>query len=39
MSLLAIAKMSKPIKKTYTNELSVTIKLEYWLLWLLHLLY
>lgn len=29
VSLLAIAKMSKPIKKTYTNELSVTIKLEY----------
>jgi hypothetical protein len=29
VSLLAIAKMSKPIKKSYTNELSVTIKLEY----------
>lgn len=27
--LLAIAKLSKPIKKSYTNELSITIKLEY----------
>jgi hypothetical protein len=31
--------MSKPIKKDPTTELSVTIKLEYWLLWQLHLLY
>jgi len=38
-SLLAIAKLSKPIKKSFTSELSVTIKLEYWLLWLLHPLY
>jgi hypothetical protein len=28
--------LSKPIKKSYTNELSITIKLEYWLLWLQH---
>ncbi len=28
-SLLAIAKLSKPIKKSFTSELSVTIKLEY----------
>lgn len=28
-NLLAIAKLSKPLKKTFTNELSVTIKLEY----------
>jgi hypothetical protein len=27
--LLAVAKLSKPIKKSYTNELSITIKLEY----------
>jgi hypothetical protein len=27
--LLAVAKLSKPIKKTFTNELSITIKLEY----------
>lgn len=27
--LLAIAKLSKPLKKSYTNELSITIKLEY----------
>jgi hypothetical protein len=31
--------LSKPIKKSSTSELSVTIKLEYWLLWLLHPLY
>lgn len=29
LELLAIAKMSKPIKKSFTSELSVTIKLEY----------
>ncbi len=29
MSLLAIAKLSKPIKKSFTSEMSVTIKLEY----------
>lgn len=29
MSLLAVAKLSKPIKKSFTSELSVTIKLEY----------
>jgi len=29
LSLLAIAKLSKPIKKSFTSELSVTIKLEY----------
>jgi len=34
--LLAVAKLSKPIKKSFTNELSVTIKLEYWFLWLQH---
>ena len=28
-SLLAVAKLSKPIKKSFTSELSVTIKLEY----------
>lgn len=28
-NLLAIAKLSKPIKKSFTSELSVTIKLEY----------
>jgi hypothetical protein len=29
LELLAIAKMSKPIRKDYNNELSVTVKLEY----------
>lgn len=29
IALLAIAKLSKPIKKSFTSELSVTIKLEY----------
>lgn len=29
LELLAIAKMSQPIKKDYNNELSVTVKLEY----------
>jgi hypothetical protein len=28
-SLLAVAKLSKPIKKSFTSELSITIKLEY----------
>lgn len=29
LELLAVAKMSKPIRKDYNNELSVTVKLEY----------
>jgi hypothetical protein len=29
LELLAIAKMSKPIRKEYNNEISVTVKLEY----------
>lgn len=31
--LLAVAKLSKPIQKSYTDEYLVTVKLEYWYGW------
>jgi hypothetical protein len=28
--LVAVAKLSKPLLKSFNNEISVTVKLEYW---------